>query len=273
MYTDPDRCTSVGLPIRNRAAGLRSRPVNALARIGAAATLPVRKTHRPVFRPRSPAKNIFLSISQPLQTSNAPLRGRETRCGIIQLFGKRKMPAVIAITLILLLAYSVSLGFALRVKDRWWFFASYTFCTLFATGVVAFAVGWSNSWAGWSDGSLSARYLSHWISMPMLIGGLSIALSGLARSQRVFWAFQVLAYLSPIPLFSLLKRSEAAIFAGVLFVAFGLATVCLILGRYKKKDRPNLEGCIRPERSGAVNTTGVGQSRGGPETKPQSPKD
>jgi len=36
-----------------------------------------------------------------------------------------------------------------------------------------------------------------------------------------------------------------------------------------KKRKVNLEGCVRPERSGAVNTTVVEQARGEPETKPQ----
>jgi hypothetical protein len=42
---------------------------------------------------------------------------------------------------------------------------------------------------------------------------------------------------------------------------------------FAKKRAPNLEGCVRPERSGAVNTTIVEQARGEPETKPQSAKD
>ncbi len=39
------------------------------------------------------------------------------------------------------------------------------------------------------------------------------------------------------------------------------------------KRTANPEGCVRPERSGAVNTTFVEQARGGPETKPQPAKD
>lgn len=39
------------------------------------------------------------------------------------------------------------------------------------------------------------------------------------------------------------------------------------------EDLANPEGCVRPERSGAVNTTSVEQARGGPETKPQPTKD
>jgi hypothetical protein len=41
----------------------------------------------------------------------------------------------------------------------------------------------------------------------------------------------------------------------------------------QRRSEPNLEGCVRPERSGAVNTTIVEQARGEPETKPQSAKD
>ena len=44
----------------------------------------------PVFGSRSPAKKFFLPVFQPLQPSNPPLRGRETRGGIKHLFGKKK---------------------------------------------------------------------------------------------------------------------------------------------------------------------------------------
>ena len=37
--------------------------------------------------------------------------------------------------------------------------------------------------------------------------------------------------------------------------------------------RPNPESCVRPERSGTVNTTFVEQARGGAETKPERAKD
>jgi hypothetical protein len=40
-----------------------------------------------------------------------------------------------------------------------------------------------------------------------------------------------------------------------------------------EKELSNLEGCVRPERSGAVNTTIVEQARGEPATKPQPAKD
>ena len=43
--------------------------------------------------------------------------------------------------------------------------------------------------------------------------------------------------------------------------------------RVIEKEEPILEGCVRPERSGAVNTTVVEQARGEPETKPQPSKD
>ena len=43
--------------------------------------------------------------------------------------------------------------------------------------------------------------------------------------------------------------------------------------RNRGSARANLEGCVRPERSGAVNTTIVEQARGEPETKGQSAKD
>jgi len=45
------------------------------------------------------------------------------------------------------------------------------------------------------------------------------------------------------------------------------------IGTWDEKRRANLEGCVRPERSGAVNTTIVEQARGELETKPQSAKD
>jgi len=58
----------------------------------------------------------------------------------------------------------------------------------------------------------------------------------------------------------------------LLLGAIVIADVLLIASAFKKK-RPNLEGCVRPERSGAVNTTIVEQARGEPATKPQSAKD
>ena len=54
---------------------------------------------------------------------------------------------------------------------------------------------------------------------------------------------------------------------------FDSAGRCFKFRRPRKNERPNPESCVRPERSGAVNTTGVEHARGGSETKPQPPKD
>ena len=150
------------------------------------------------------------------------------------------MNPVHGITFILIFVYACSLAFALRVKDRALFCFAFSICTLLASGGVAFAVGWSNHWSGWSDGSSSAHYISEWVSVPILVGGLCVAASGLARYERAFWAFQVPAYLAPFAFLGLLARREAAVMIAILLGAFGVATICLLLGRYRKnKNWPN----------------------------------
>ena len=52
-----------------------------------------------------------------------------------------------------------------------------------------------------------------------------------------------------------------------------IQTVAHYLVLYARKSEANPESCVRPERSGAVNTTSAEQARGGPETKPQPTKD
>jgi hypothetical protein len=149
------------------------------------------------------------------------------------------MNPIYGITFILLFVYVCSLAFALRVKDRALFGFTFSVCTLLAAGGVAFAVGWSNHWAGWSDGSASADHISNWVSAPILVGGLCVAASGLARSARVFWAFQASAYLAPFALLGLLPRPAALIMIGSLDGAFIVTTLCLLFGRYRKKESPN----------------------------------
>ena len=61
------------------------------------------------------------------------------------------------------------------------------------------------------------------------------------------------------------------IFGAIAGASIGILVGLLILRKNTQKSNP--EGCVRPERSGAVNTTIVEQARGGPETKPQSTKD
>ena len=149
------------------------------------------------------------------------------------------MNPIYGIAFILLFVYVCSLAFALRVKDRALFVFTFSICILLTSGGVAFAVAWSNHWAGWSDGSAAAGYISNWVSVPFLVGGLCIAASGLARSERAFWAFQTSAYLAPFALFGCLPRLTALIMIASLVGAFIPTTLCLLLGRYRKKKRLN----------------------------------
>ena len=94
-------------------------------------------------------------------------------------------------------------------------------------------------------------------------------LKGLAY---LFSAFSVLNAISCA------YESDTRIAAWALVLGYGIAGFISfrrssVLRKKAVKMEPNPESCVRPERSGAVNTTLVEQARGGPETKPQPAKD